>query len=151
MEAGIFWVGYCSIPDTSQHYCLVHLRFMVNCCSCSVDHFISLSRLDCCTLYIVAISRAYITACLSTHIRWIILCSVCWWLGVVSTFQNQLCCAGVVVQNKCWLSLLQWQPLWFIHTIYNVSLIVLKHYLLDFNWYQAIIQCTRTVNVWRLS
>jgi len=32
-------------------------------------------------------------------------------------------------------------------TIYNVSLIVLKHYLLDFNWYRAITQCTRPVNV----
>ena len=34
-------------------------------------------------------------------------------------------------------------------TIYNVSLIVLKHYLLDFdfNWYRAITQCTSTVNV----
>ena len=32
-------------------------------------------------------------------------------------------------------------------TIQNVSLIVLKHYLLDFNWYRAITQCTRTVNV----
>jgi len=32
-------------------------------------------------------------------------------------------------------------------TIYNVSLIVLKHYLLDFNWYRAITQCTYPVNV----
>jgi len=32
-------------------------------------------------------------------------------------------------------------------TIWNVSLIVLEHYLLDFNWYRAITQCTRTVNV----
>ena len=32
-------------------------------------------------------------------------------------------------------------------TIYNVSLIVLKHYLLEFNWYQAITQCTHPVNV----
>jgi len=32
-------------------------------------------------------------------------------------------------------------------TIYNVSLIVFKHSLLDFNWYQAITQCTHTVNV----
>jgi len=32
-------------------------------------------------------------------------------------------------------------------TIYRVSLIVLKHYLLDFNWYRAVTQCTRTVNV----
>jgi len=26
-------------------------------------------------------------------------------------------------------------------------LIVLKHYLLEFNWYQTIIQCTHPVNV----
>ena len=32
-------------------------------------------------------------------------------------------------------------------TIYNVSLTVLKHDLLDFNWYRAITQCTRTANV----
>jgi len=35
-------------------------------------------------------------------------------------------------------------------TIWNVSLIVLKvlkHYLLEFNWYRAIIQCTHPVNV----
>jgi len=32
-------------------------------------------------------------------------------------------------------------------TVYNVSLIVLEHYLLDFNWYRAITQCTSTVNV----
>ena len=32
-------------------------------------------------------------------------------------------------------------------TIMNVSLIVLKHYLLEFNWYRAIIQCTHPVNV----
>jgi len=32
-------------------------------------------------------------------------------------------------------------------TIYNVSLIVLKHYLLEFNWYRAITQCTHHVNV----
>jgi len=31
--------------------------------------------------------------------------------------------------------------------IYSVSLMVLKHYLLDFNWYRAITQCTSTVNV----
>jgi len=33
-------------------------------------------------------------------------------------------------------------------TIQNVSVIVLKHYLLEFNWYRAITQCTRPVNVW---
>ena len=32
-------------------------------------------------------------------------------------------------------------------TIYSVYLIVLKHYLLDFNWYRAITQCTHPVNV----
>jgi len=32
-------------------------------------------------------------------------------------------------------------------TIYNVSLIVPKHYLLEFNWYPAITQCTHPVNV----
>ena len=32
-------------------------------------------------------------------------------------------------------------------TIQNVSLIVLKHCLLEFNWYQAITQCTHPVNV----
>jgi len=32
-------------------------------------------------------------------------------------------------------------------TIYNVFLIVLKHYLLEFNWYRAITQCTHPVNV----
>jgi len=32
-------------------------------------------------------------------------------------------------------------------TIYNVSLIVLKHYLLEFNWYRAMTQCTHPVNV----
>jgi len=32
-------------------------------------------------------------------------------------------------------------------TISNVSLIVLKHYLLAFNWYRAITQCTHPVNV----
>ena len=32
-------------------------------------------------------------------------------------------------------------------TIYNVSLIVLKHYLLEFNWYQAITPCKHPVNV----
>jgi len=33
-------------------------------------------------------------------------------------------------------------------TIQNVSVIVLKHYLLEFNWYRAITQCTHPVNVW---
>ena len=33
------------------------------------------------------------------------------------------------------------------HTIQNVSLTVLKHYLLEFNWYRAITQCTHPVNV----
>jgi len=32
-------------------------------------------------------------------------------------------------------------------TTYNVSLIVLKHYLLQFNWYQAITQRTHPVHV----
>jgi len=32
-------------------------------------------------------------------------------------------------------------------TISNVSLIVLKHYLLEFNWYRAITQCRHPVNV----
>jgi len=32
-------------------------------------------------------------------------------------------------------------------TIYNVSLIVLKDYLLECNWYRAITQCTHPVNV----
>ena len=32
-------------------------------------------------------------------------------------------------------------------TVQNVSLIVLKHYLLEFNWYRAITQCTHPVNV----
>ena len=32
-------------------------------------------------------------------------------------------------------------------TIQNVSLIVLKHYLLEFNWYRAITQYTNPVNV----
>ena len=32
-------------------------------------------------------------------------------------------------------------------TIQNASLIVLKHYLLEFNWYRAITQCTHPVNV----
>jgi len=32
-------------------------------------------------------------------------------------------------------------------TIWNVSLIVLKHYLLDLNWCRAITQCTHPVNV----
>jgi len=32
-------------------------------------------------------------------------------------------------------------------TISNVSLIVLKHCLLEFNWYRAITQCTHPVNV----
>ena len=32
-------------------------------------------------------------------------------------------------------------------TTYDVSLIILKHYLLDFNWYRAITQCMRTVDV----
>jgi len=32
-------------------------------------------------------------------------------------------------------------------TIYNVSLIVVKHYLLAFIWYRATTHCTRTVNV----
>ena len=32
-------------------------------------------------------------------------------------------------------------------TIQNVALIVLKHYLLEFNWYQAITQSTHPVNV----
>ena len=32
-------------------------------------------------------------------------------------------------------------------TIQNVSLIVLKHYLLEFIWYRAITQCTHPVDV----
>ena len=32
-------------------------------------------------------------------------------------------------------------------TIQNVSLIVLKHYLPEFNWYRAITQCTHPVTV----
>jgi len=32
-------------------------------------------------------------------------------------------------------------------TISNVSLIVLKHCLIDFDWYRTITQCTRPVNV----
>jgi len=32
-------------------------------------------------------------------------------------------------------------------TIQNVSLIVVKHYLLDFIRYRAVTQCTRTINV----
>jgi len=31
--------------------------------------------------------------------------------------------------------------------ILNVSLRVLKHYLLEFNWYRAITQCMHPVNV----
>jgi len=31
--------------------------------------------------------------------------------------------------------------------IQNVSLIVLKHYSLEFNWYRAVTQCTHPVNV----